>query len=100
MFLKSCLLIASAIVLGSASLAMAQYDAENMMNYQRTGPVLSSAGSNYDGRFDEENMMNYGPKDYSAFAQARAAATQTPSAGSNYDGRFDEENMINYGPRH
>ena len=96
--LKSRLLLASALVLGSASFAAAQYDSDNMMNYQRTGPQLQSAGSNYDGRFDEDNMTNYGPVGYSALAQAPAPQVATVPRGGNPNNPFDQELMESYGP--
>ena len=100
MFAKSRLLVAAAVVLGSASAASAQADAEQMMSYQRSAPALNVTavrGGNPNHPFDQEQMESYGPIGYSASARVpQPAAARLPS-GRNPNHPFDQEQMESYG---
>ena len=101
MFLKSRLLIATAIVLGSASFAAAQVDADSMMSYERAGPVLNItpiSGRDPNHPFDQEQMESYGPIGYSALARAPEPAPTLLPSGRNPNHPFDQELMESYGP--
>jgi hypothetical protein len=100
MFAKSRFLVAAAIVLGSASAASAQADAEQMMSYQRSGPVLNittPSGRNPNHPYDQEQMESYGPIGFSARAQAPQPAVATLPRGGSSNHPYDQEQMESYG---
>lgn len=102
MFRKSHLLIAAAVVLGSASVAAAQNsvpilgeDSQQASYGPRPGvaipPAPQMAGK--DGRFDPDQQNSYGPIGYSALAQVPSPVA--PAAGGK-DGRFDPDEQMGY----
>ena len=96
--LKSRLLVAAALVLGTTSIAAAQADSDQMMSYERSGPVLNITavrGGDPNKPFDEDQQNSYGP--IGGSAQARVSATDTLPRGGNPNKPFDEDQQSSYG---
>ena len=100
MFSKSRLLVAAAFVVGTASIAAAQVDSDDMMSYERSGPVLNITGvrgGDPNKPFDEDQQNSYGPIGASALARVTEPAADTLPRGGNPNRPFDEDQQNSYG---